>query len=90
MPANEKVSREEQGENAPAEGAPPPSPASTDPAQIPISDAAPQSESAEPSEEAIRLRAYFISELRRERSMPGDAVHDWIEARRELLEEGQV
>ncbi|MEP6777695.1 MAG: hypothetical protein ABI944_04515 [Chthoniobacterales bacterium] len=50
----------------------------------------PQSASAEPPEEAIRLRAYFISERRRERSMPGDAAHDWIEAQRELLEEGQV
>lgn len=78
----------------------PPPPASTEPAQIPISDAAPlpsgkdseapQSASAEPPEEAIRLRAYFISERRRERSMPGDAAHDWIEAQRELLEEGQV
>lgn len=42
---------------------------------------------AEPSDEAIRLRAYFISERRRRFALPGDAESDWIEAKRQLLSE---
>jgi hypothetical protein len=42
---------------------------------------------AEPSDEAIRLRAYFISERRRRFALPGDAESDWVEARRQLLSE---
>ena len=42
---------------------------------------------AEPSDEAIRLRAYFISERRRRFALPGDAESDWLEARRQLLSE---
>jgi hypothetical protein len=41
----------------------------------------------EPSDEAIRLRAYFLAERRARLSLPGDSAHDWIEARRQLLEE---
>lgn len=37
------------------------------------------------SDEAIRIRAYFISEQRKRLSIPGDANSDWIEARRQLL-----
>ena len=44
-------------------------------------------ESPEPSDEAIRLRAYFISERRRRFALPGDAESDWIEAKRQLLSE---
>jgi len=40
---------------------------------------------AEPSDEQIRLRAYFISERRRRFALPGDADSDWLEARRQLL-----
>jgi hypothetical protein len=40
-----------------------------------------------PSDEAIRLRAYFISERRRRFALPGDADSDWLEARRQLLSE---
>jgi hypothetical protein len=40
---------------------------------------------AEPSDDAIRLRAYFISERRRRFALPGDAESDWLEARRQLL-----
>jgi hypothetical protein len=40
---------------------------------------------AEPSDEAIRLRAYFISERRRRFALPGDAESDWLEAKRQLL-----
>jgi hypothetical protein len=42
---------------------------------------------AEPSHEAIRLRAYFISERRRRFALPGDAESDWLEAKRQLLSE---
>ena len=45
------------------------------------------SAAAEPSDEAIRLRAYFLAERRLKLSLPGDSAHDWIEARRQLLEE---
>jgi hypothetical protein len=43
---------------------------------------------AEPSDEAIRLRAYFISERRRRFALPGDTDSDWLEAKRQLLSEG--
>jgi hypothetical protein len=38
----------------------------------------------EPSHDAIRLRAYFISERRRRFALPGDAESDWLEAKRQL------
>ena len=41
----------------------------------------------EPSDEEIRIRAYFIAERRIELSLQGDSAHDWIEARRQLIEE---
>ena len=40
-----------------------------------------------PSDEDIRLRAYFISERRHRLDLPGDASSDWIEAKRQLLSE---
>jgi hypothetical protein len=42
---------------------------------------------AEPSDDAVRLRAYFLSERRRRFALPGDAELDWLEARRQLLSE---
>lgn len=39
------------------------------------------------SDEAIRIRAYFISEQRERVGIPGDANSDWIEARQQLLAE---
>jgi Protein of unknown function (DUF2934) len=42
---------------------------------------------AEPSDEEIRLRAYFIAERRFRLSLPGDSDNDWIEARRQLIDE---
>jgi len=39
------------------------------------------------SDEDIRIRAYFISEQRKQRGAPGDSAHDWLEARRQLQEE---
>jgi hypothetical protein len=41
----------------------------------------------EPSDDQIRLRAYFLAERRHKLSLPGDSAHDWIEARRQLIEE---
>jgi hypothetical protein len=41
----------------------------------------------DPSDEAVRLRAYFISERRRRFALSGDAESDWLEAKRQLLSE---
>jgi hypothetical protein len=41
----------------------------------------------EPSDDEIRLRAYFISERRRRFDLAGDASSDWLEAKRQLLSE---
>jgi hypothetical protein len=41
----------------------------------------------EPSDEAVRLRAYFISERRRRFALPGDTESDWLEAKRQLVSE---
>ena len=41
----------------------------------------------QPSDDEIRLRAYFISERRRRLDLPGDASGDWLEAKRQLLSE---
>src|SRR5439155_24978276 len=41
----------------------------------------------EPSDEEIRLRAYFISEHRRRFALPGDADSDWREAKPRLISE---
>lgn len=43
--------------------------------------------SGEPTNEQIRLRAYFISERRHRLALPGDASSDWLEAKRQLLAE---
>jgi IS5 family transposase len=45
------------------------------------------SSAREPSDDEIRLRAYFLAERRHQLSLPGDSAHDWIEARRQLIEE---
>jgi hypothetical protein len=39
------------------------------------------------TDDAIRLRAYLISERRRRFALPGDADSDWLEAKRQLLAE---
>ena len=41
----------------------------------------------EPSDEEIRIRAYFVSERRQRLSLRGDANTDWLEAKRQLLSE---
>ena len=45
--------------------------------------------SGEPSDDTVRLRAYFISERRRRFALPGDAESDWLEAKRQLLAEAR-
>jgi Protein of unknown function (DUF2934) len=40
-----------------------------------------------PTEEEVRLRAYFIAERRNRLALPGDASSDWLEARRQLFSE---
>jgi hypothetical protein len=45
--------------------------------------------SEEPSDDDVRLRAYFISERRRRLALPGDAESDWLEAKRQLLAEAR-
>ena len=44
---------------------------------------------SEPSDEEIRIRAYFIAERRLQLSLQGDSAHDWIEAKRQLVEEAK-
>ena len=44
----------------------------------------------EPSDDEIRLRAYFIAERRTQLCLEGDSTHDWLEARRQLIEEGKL
>ena|SRR2546423_14357158 len=39
------------------------------------------------SDEAIRVRAYLIAEERVRRGLPGDENSDWLEARRQLIDE---
>ena len=39
------------------------------------------------TDEAIRIRAYLISQGRMQNGVPGDSAHDWLEARRQLQEE---
>src|SRR6266568_821137 len=41
----------------------------------------------DPSDEEIRLRAYFISEHRRRFALPGDTDSDWREAKQQLISE---
>jgi hypothetical protein len=42
---------------------------------------------SQPTDEQIRLRAYFISERRHRLRLPGDASSDWLEAKRQLMSE---
>ena len=62
---------------------------SSPPRKKPIARKTPEmkEEKSRVSDEAIRIRAYFISEQRERVGIPGDANSDWIEARRQLLAE---
>jgi hypothetical protein len=93
--ANEKAKTPRRAANKPrSTAAKPPkrkSPAKEKGAK-PVASPRPESQAAaplatEPSDDAIRLRAYFLGERRARLSLPGDSAHDWIEARRQLLEE---
>jgi hypothetical protein len=72
---------------------PPPPPAAEVPAKNPIKTPAKKpSRTKRPAKPAIStadiaLRAYFISEKRRNHGLPGNEHHDWIEAERQLLAE---
>ncbi len=57
------------------------------PAKEPAAAKSAASTRAEPTDDEIRLRAYFLAERRHRLSLPGDSNHDWIEARRQLIEE---
>ncbi|HEV3408898.1 MAG TPA: hypothetical protein VG095_01275 [Chthoniobacterales bacterium] len=46
-----------------------------------------KSKSYEPSDEDIRIRAYFLAERRVQMSLAGDAAQDWLDARQQLIEE---
>ena len=54
--------------------------------KVPIPAAA-GTTATEPLDDAIRLRAYFISERRRRFALSGDADSDWLEAKRQLVSE---
>jgi hypothetical protein len=41
----------------------------------------------DPTDEEIRIRAYFIAERRHRFDLAGDADSDWLEAKRQLLSE---
>jgi hypothetical protein len=41
----------------------------------------------EPSDDEIRIRAYFIAERRIRLSLEGNSDQDWLEAKRQLVEE---
>ena len=44
--------------------------------------------SKDPTIEQIQLRAYFIAERRKSLGLHGDSTSDWVQAERELREEG--
>jgi len=44
-------------------------------------------EAMAPTDEQIRLRAYFIAERRKRFALTGDASSDWLEAKKQLLSE---
>jgi hypothetical protein len=56
-------------------------------AQKKVADEKVDAASPQISDEAIRLRAYFIAEERLRRGIPGDEHSDWLEARRQLTAE---
>lgn len=47
-------------------------------------DASQSTERRQPSDDEIRLRAYFIAERRVQMGIPGTEHDDWVEARRQL------
>jgi len=43
----------------------------------------------EPTDEEIAVRAYFIAERRLQLALEGDSDQDWLEAKRQLVEEAK-
>jgi hypothetical protein len=89
--ANGKAKRTEPKKKSTATPAPekkkkpaPSAKSAAKPQTTPASKSAP-----EPSDDEIRIRAYFLAERRHRLSLPGDSAHDWIEARRQLIEEAK-
>lgn len=56
-------------------------------AKSPRKQAVESTGAAEPSDSEIQLRAYFLAEKRLKHGLAGDSAHDWLEAKRQLLEE---
>jgi len=91
-PISKKKSRKPQTPQPATAARKPPKPRKTRdrPAHISIApEAGVTPVSGEPSEDAVRLRAYFISERRRRFALPGDTESDWLEAKRQLLAEAR-
>jgi hypothetical protein len=65
-------------------------PARKKPRRAKAASSAPSPATAPPSEQEIRLRAYFIAERRTRHSLPGDNHSDWLEARRQLFAEAGI
>jgi len=78
-PETKKKSRAANTPTKKKKAAPPKKPSAKVPAKT----------AAEPTDDQIRLRAYFLAERRHKLSLPGDSNHDWVEARRQLIEESE-
>ena len=88
--ATKKAAKRQMPRRATAAKKPPPRDTSERTAHISVNpqpDVTPMPE--ELSDDAVRLRAYFISERRRRFALPGDTESDWLEAKRQLLAEAR-
>mgnify|MGYP006955682033 CR=1 FL=1 len=54
---------------------------------VPTASKAMATSGYEPTDEEIAVRAYFIAERRLQLALDGDSDQDWLEARRQLVEE---
>lgn len=59
------------------------------PGKQPPTRSAKSPQMAEPTDAEIQLRAYFLAERRLQQGLQGDSAHDWIEAKKQLLEEAR-
>ncbi len=59
------------------------------PAKQPPTRTAKSPQMAEPTDAEIQLRAYFLAERRIHQGLQGDSAQDWIEAKKQLLEEAR-
>ena len=65
----------------------PKSPARNPSKKVATAKKPPAKKAGEPSDDEVRIRAYFIAERRVQFSLGGDPANDWIQAREELLTE---